>query len=400
MERPRAEDISWLGKAAVFGRLSEQERRMLASVFRVRDLKAGEVVCKQGDAGDSLAVVTRGELSVRIRSGAGATEVRRLGRFDVFGDMSMLDPAPRSATVVAEGEARIYVLERPMVQSLQANAPVLFSGLVRGVADRVAERLERTNDQIEALLVRKRAPTQPRQPSLKELCSGATRGRPHRGPVALLASGALASFSARELEVFQSATVARRFAPGETICVQDEPARAAFVVVEGWVDVLRAVGERVYRLARVGAGSVLGQLALLRDTRRRATLRAVDEVVLLGLARDRFDALLAAPSSLAIGFQTSVTLSGIRQLRMANQMVGYLEGREEKRVIPDLACWRVREVVGEGMDGGDDVEAIAAAYLQTSLQNWDMSPSELQRVRVVKAEGVMTPAELRARLKT
>ncbi|RDV38015.1 cyclic nucleotide-binding domain-containing protein [Bradymonadaceae bacterium TMQ3] len=394
-----AQETSWLARVDVFSRLTEEQRAMLAPVFRTRDVKAGDVVCKQGDAGDYLAVVSAGELSVRVVRGGHETEVRVLGLYEVFGEMSCLDPAPRSASVVARVDSQVRVLSRTMLNALHTNAPALFSGVVRGVAERVAERLEQTNASIEGLLVTKRSPTQPRQPSLAQLQSDMSRGRPHPGEVTLQAVGALKPFSARDLEVLKTVSVARAFAPGESICLQGEPARAAFVVVSGRVDVLRAVNQKIYQLARVEAGSLLGQLALLRDTRRSASLRAVDDVVVLGLARDRFDALLAAQSPLAIAFQEIVTIAGIQQLRMANALVGYLDGRETRREIPDIARRIVRKEVAETLEEADDVEAIAAAYLQTTLQNWDISPSELERVRVVKSEGVMSAAEIAARLK-
>ncbi|WP_230467691.1 cyclic nucleotide-binding domain-containing protein [Lujinxingia vulgaris] len=394
-----AQETSWLARADVFAGLSEEQRAMLAPVFRTRDLQAGEVVCKQGDAGDYLAVVTAGELSVRVQREGHETEVRVLGLHEVFGEMSCLDPAPRSAAVVARVDSRVKMLSRTMLNALHTNAPALFSGVVRGVANRVAERLEATNARIEELLATKRSPTQPRQPSLAQLQSDLSRGRPHQGEVMLEAVGALKPFSARDLEVLKTVSVARAFAPGEIICLQGEPARAAFVVASGRVDVLRAVNQKIYQLARVEEGSLLGQLALLRDARRSATLRAVDDVVILGLARDRFEALLAAQSPLAIAFQEIVTIAGIQQLRMANDLVGYLDGREAKRQIPDIARRIVRKEVADTIDEADEVEAIAAAYLQTTLQNWDISPSELKRVRVVKSEGVMSAAEIAARLK-
>src|SRR5690554_4681062 len=157
-----SQDTSWLAKADIFASLSEKERAMLAPVFRTRELKAGDVVCKQGDAGDYLAVVSAGELSVRVQREAGETEVKVLGLHEVFGEMSCLDPAPRSAAVVTRVDSQVRVLSRTMLNALHANAPALFSGVVRGVANRVAERLERTNTRIEELLATRRAPTQPR----------------------------------------------------------------------------------------------------------------------------------------------------------------------------------------------------------------------------------------------
>src|SRR5690606_29596282 len=114
-----------------------------------------------------------------------------------------------------------------------ANAPALFSGVVRGVANRIAERLESTNTRLEGLLATRRAPTQPRQPSLAQLQADLSRGRPHQGAVELQSVGSLKPFSVKDLEVLKTVSVARAFGPGEIICLQGEPARAAFVVAKG-----------------------------------------------------------------------------------------------------------------------------------------------------------------------
>lgn len=84
-----------LSTSALFRPLERRERRELATRFRARDALAGEVVVTQGVPGDGLFVVLAGEVEV-VRDGMLAGT---LGPGDVFGEMSLLDSAPATATV-------------------------------------------------------------------------------------------------------------------------------------------------------------------------------------------------------------------------------------------------------------------------------------------------------------
>jgi hypothetical protein len=80
---------------------------------------------------------------------------------------------------------------------------------------------------------------------------------------------------------------------GSTVVAEGEGGDRYFVIVSGTAEVSRA-GQRVGRL---GPGEGFGEIALLRDVPRTATVRAVDELALVGLARDAF--LLAVTGSAA-----------------------------------------------------------------------------------------------------
>src|SRR5262249_55237465 len=85
----------------------------------------------------------------------------------------------------------------------------------------------------------------------------------------------------------------RTFAPGATIVQEGEHGIAFFVIVSGHVDVVRGDGAVVNHL---GAGDSFGELALLDDMPRQASVKAVDEVACLALPRlDFLDALRDQP---------------------------------------------------------------------------------------------------------
>jgi uncharacterized protein YhbP (UPF0306 family) len=77
---------------------------------------------------------------------------------------------------------------------------------------------------------------------------------------------------------------------GEVIVREGGPADKFFIVVEGEVEVVRAEDMSI---ARLGAGHLVGELAVLRDTTRTATIKAVAPTRLLAMERDAFRDLVA-----------------------------------------------------------------------------------------------------------
>ncbi len=411
----KRERVAILGQAPTFSRLSEQELAMLAPVFKERHLGRGETLFKQGETGDYMVVLASGELAVEIGGEHGdkeATVVGYVGESETVGAMACLDPAPRSATVRAEEPSVGLILSRTMLDSLKVNGTELFSKVVRGLAARLAEMLDETNELLSRMLETKKTPRQLDRPKREQMLDEATEGKPVVQRVRLGDDGVFAQLDDSEREVLQSATEARRYGGQRVICLEGEPAASAYMVVEGQVDVIKDVEGKSYRLATVGPGSFLGQRALLLEGRRSATLRTRRSgATVLELSRDRFQMLLEASSPLAVGFQESVTITGIRQLRQANAMVTYLDSRKtldrsfrarpsSQKVVQSLrredgSDYAIEEILDA--DEGEDVERLASAYLETALEDWDVSPSELKNIRVERAAGQMSAMEKKMR---
>jgi CRP-like cAMP-binding protein len=85
------------GSAALFARLTPNERRRLARRATLRVYPAGSAIIQQGDTSMSLYVVMSGRVRVEVQRG----HVRDIGPGDFFGEMGVIDDRPRSASVVA-----------------------------------------------------------------------------------------------------------------------------------------------------------------------------------------------------------------------------------------------------------------------------------------------------------
>ncbi|WP_137126250.1 cyclic nucleotide-binding domain-containing protein [Roseomonas sp. HF4] len=118
------------------------ERAALAAAMAPRDLRAGEVVVRQGDEGQSLYVLAEGVLEVRIERPDGVEAVvDRLYPGSVFGEMSLLTGQPRMATVAAATGAVVLELAKGELDPLLQARPVLAEGLTAIMAERQARNL-------------------------------------------------------------------------------------------------------------------------------------------------------------------------------------------------------------------------------------------------------------------
>jgi CRP-like cAMP-binding protein len=91
------------------------------------------------------------------------------------------------------------------------------------------------------------------------------------------------------LERLASEFVARNVPPGQLVIAEGDPADTFFIIVRGTLDVTNA--ER--HLATLQDGDSFGEIALLAHSRRTATVRTRTQCVLLGLASEHFQRLLA-----------------------------------------------------------------------------------------------------------
>jgi len=106
-----------------------------------RNLPAGAEIVREGTDGQSLFVVVAGLFEVLRTAGGGETRLARLGAGDVFGEMSLLTGAPRSATVRAMTDAVVLEIVKEMLDPVLALQPDAVEEMSRLQADRMANNL-------------------------------------------------------------------------------------------------------------------------------------------------------------------------------------------------------------------------------------------------------------------
>jgi ATP-binding cassette subfamily B protein len=142
----RGIDIERLRSIPLFTNLAESALKEVADDFLLERYAAGEVVVRQGDPGDKLYTISRGELEVLLETENGQQHVNTLHEGDYFGEMAVLTGEPRTATVRTAQPTQLYSLAKADFELLldrvhglrESVEPVVAArrvGLARAAAD-------------------------------------------------------------------------------------------------------------------------------------------------------------------------------------------------------------------------------------------------------------------------
>lgn len=121
------EKVLILRDSSLFMGLSGEELYPVAEIAQPAMFHAGDVVIRQGDPGDALFVVARGT----VHAVKGTAKLREMTAGDAFGELALLDGAPRAATVVASTEAQLLRIPRQEFEALLDESPELARGVIR-----------------------------------------------------------------------------------------------------------------------------------------------------------------------------------------------------------------------------------------------------------------------------
>jgi CRP/FNR family cyclic AMP-dependent transcriptional regulator len=143
-----AAEASLLSEVPFFEYLDEQDRATLASLVHIESFKTGTMIFHAGDPGDSMYILRAGEVEVFFKDTTGnriVLETCRTGSF--FGDISLLDEGPRTASVVATSDVEAIRVARSDLDAFLARKPAAAMNLLAAAGRRIrksAELLRRT----------------------------------------------------------------------------------------------------------------------------------------------------------------------------------------------------------------------------------------------------------------
>lgn len=139
-----AETAELLGRVELFSDLSEEELRRLAAVAVPRSYRAGEVLFRAGDSGDTCYIVRSGAVKVTRRHKDGRTiTLAELRQGQIFGELAMFSGETRSATVEALEDTSVVALLAADVRRTLAEHPEIAVKMLAGLADRLRDANER-----------------------------------------------------------------------------------------------------------------------------------------------------------------------------------------------------------------------------------------------------------------
>jgi len=134
-----------LDSIPLFENLSVRDWRHLAGLFHQRRFDDGEIVFEAGMPGLGMYIIVAGTVRVLEKRGGEDIELTRLGSGDFFGEMSLIDEVPRSATVISVGDTHLIGIFRPHLQELMHRRPRLGVLLLERLASILVKRLREAN---------------------------------------------------------------------------------------------------------------------------------------------------------------------------------------------------------------------------------------------------------------
>jgi CRP-like cAMP-binding protein len=223
----------------------------LTELMEYRELKEGEVICKEGEGGDRIDVLVAGKAEVtRLVEGHTKT-LAFLGGGAIFGEISLLTGAPPTSTVTALTDCEVLEIEREDLNVLARTFPSVPQVLATFAQQRMARNLLATS--------------------------------PLFGPVPEAERSALLSRFAF-----------RGVAPGETVIREGEPVQALVLVLAGELVVQKEdPAGGVVSLSILREGDIAGEIALLKGLRATATVVASRKTAIAALDRTRFEQLIS-----------------------------------------------------------------------------------------------------------
>ena len=136
-------------RSPLFAALDDETAQTLLDNMVKTRMERGDVLFHEGDPGDKLYVIVEGKIKLGRTSTDGRENLLAiLGPGEMFGELSLFDPGPRTATATAVAETQILGLSNEQLQRFIAGRPYVAGTLLAALA----RRLRRTNENLADLV--------------------------------------------------------------------------------------------------------------------------------------------------------------------------------------------------------------------------------------------------------
>lgn len=138
-----------LARAGIFQGVQPSAVAALAQQLEPVTFSRGQVVFTEGEPGETLYIITSGKVKIGRKSVDGRESLLTLmGPSDMFGELAIFDPGPRTSTVTALSEVQAVMMHRRVLRNWISDRPEIAEQLLRVLA----RRLRRTNDNLSDLI--------------------------------------------------------------------------------------------------------------------------------------------------------------------------------------------------------------------------------------------------------
>jgi CRP-like cAMP-binding protein len=125
--------VQLLSKVSLFAECNTKELARIAALADEIEVDKGAVLTKEGAPGRECFVVSEGKATARLRN----KKLASYGSGDVFGEMSLLDNEPRSATITADTDMVLFVVDSRSFWGLCEEAPAVARKIMKAISQRL-----------------------------------------------------------------------------------------------------------------------------------------------------------------------------------------------------------------------------------------------------------------------
>ncbi|RKZ20683.1 hypothetical protein DRQ18_05845 [bacterium] len=128
---------------------SKKRRRKMAEIGYEKKLAPGEVLFREGDPGDEMYLIKKGEIKITKRIGDQEKVLAVLKEGDFFGEMAIIDGSPRSASAIAATETELVIVDREaFLKQIRENPFIEY------VLETLIKRLRETDELLKYMFIK------------------------------------------------------------------------------------------------------------------------------------------------------------------------------------------------------------------------------------------------------
>jgi len=234
-----------IAKNVLFSHLDENERSDIFDAMFPSSAMPGEIIIQQGDEGDNFYIIDQGEVEIYVNE----EKVLTLGEGGSFGELALIYGTPRAATVKAAKDVKLWGIDRDSYRRILMGSTIRKRKMYESFLSKVS--ILENLDKWERLTV-------------------------------------------------ADALEAVNFEDGAQVVKQGQPGDDFFIIVDGSASVsqYRSEGEEAVEVATLGPSDYFGEIALMLDRPRAATVTATGPLKCVKLDRARFERVLGPCSDI------------------------------------------------------------------------------------------------------
>ena len=142
-----------LKKHFPFDRLKDEELNSLYDSGQIQEYTTDQIIFNEGDSGDYFCIILSGSIRIStVIPEVGEESLSILYQGDFFGEMALIDDAPRAAAAIAHTVTRLLIINKKEFDALvDQNNPAAY-WILWGLAKKLSQRLRETDQRLKAIL--------------------------------------------------------------------------------------------------------------------------------------------------------------------------------------------------------------------------------------------------------